>query len=261
MARRRRPQLANVHLNDHSRDTRHPRAAAGTGCRSHVARSTARNMQCPAVHRPPAVDGRARSPSLGTGVVSDRDWALPGRPARSAGGSGVLTRGASRLQLARGGRGGDRATRHPHSSPRRELRSGLHRGRQHGVCRILQSYIERYALADSLEGKAHAGVGRIPATDFARSLQQIGDHHLANRRQRLQFQTHDEERRLFGGALFAEKDVEDDHVNLKCDSTADIRTAADQRESINERLTGFADTWNRVSAFPGTPSQWFDTGD
>jgi hypothetical protein len=36
-----------------------------------------------------------------------------------------------------------------------------------GTCRILPSYIGRYALADSLEDKAHAGVGRIPATEFS----------------------------------------------------------------------------------------------
>ena len=127
--------------------------------------------------------------------------------------------------------------------------------KREGTCHILQSYIGEYALADSLEGAEHAGVGSISAADFAQSLQEIGDYHLENRRRGL-FQTHDEEQRLFGGALFAKEDVGDDDVNLVCKSTADIRTAAEQRRSVEERLARFAGTWDRVSSFQGIPSEF-----
>ena len=128
--------------------------------------------------------------------------------------------------------------------------------KRQGTCHILQSYIGRYALADSLEGAEHAGVGSISAADFAESLQQIGAHHRENRERGRPFQTHAKEKRLFGGALFNEKDVENDHVNLVCESTTDIRTAAEQRMRINKQLAKFADRWEKVKKFQGTPAQF-----
>jgi hypothetical protein len=130
--------------------------------------------------------------------------------------------------------------------------------KRRGTCRILQSYIGRYALTDSLAGAPVAGATRIPATEFIQRLQVIGEHHRENRRQGLPFQTDPDEERLFGGALFNESDIQDDSINLQCDSTTDVQSAQDQRSCVDARLERFATAWDQISTYQGTPAQWLD---
>jgi hypothetical protein len=54
--------------------------------------------------------------------------------------------------------------------------------------------------------------------------------------------------------------VKDDDVDLKCESTVDIRTAAEQRMRINEQLAKFAGTWDQVKTSHGTPYEFCSQG-
>ncbi|MGW5115239.1 hypothetical protein ACWEQ8_07265 [Streptomyces noursei] len=125
-------------------------------------------------------------------------------------------------------------------------------------CRILQSYIGKYSLADSLQRGVTDGVppAQIPADELASSLQIIGTQHLADAAAGRTMRTHPEEERLFGGPLFSKKDIANGQVRLECESTSQILSSAEQEGRIGRQLAQYTQLWDEIKKSNRTPTSW-----
>ncbi|CCH30623.1 DUF4157 domain-containing protein [Actinosynnema sp. NPDC047251] len=123
-------------------------------------------------------------------------------------------------------------------------------------CRILQSYIGSYSLADSLAGASHAGTTTIQTADLVRHLRDIAQHHMTDKQRTQPFRAHPDENRLFGGPLFNEQDLRGDEINIWCTATSAIRPANDQEASVTTRLNQNAAVWDEIRDSSVITSAW-----
>ncbi|MEU2835338.1 hypothetical protein ABZ667_43385 [Streptomyces lavendulae] len=134
--------------------------------------------------------------------------------------------------------------------------------KRRGSCHILQSYIGKYSLSDSLRGAPSGGASpvplanRLPATELALSLQAIGAQHVADAEAGKPLRTHPEEERLFGGPLFSKKDIANGQVRLECESTSEILSSAGQKDRIDRQLAAYFQLWDEIKKSDKTPAVW-----
>ncbi|WP_280466075.1 hypothetical protein [Nocardia brasiliensis] len=122
------------------------------------------------------------------------------------------------------------------------------------ACRIYQSYMGRYTLADWLTREFPIGspTSTISTNELASTMEAIGN----KRRNEPLANVLPEEERFFGGPMFNSNDVAGEKINLRFESTSRILSGPEQQSQIQQKKAVNAEAWNEIRTSNETPKQW-----